>query len=269
MMQRPRSSRAAGGRPPRAARWVPLVLLALSFAHVPGHAEDSPANPVSVLPLPWVPAGTDSIHARAMRARAEFQLNAVDTIDDVTFHPYEKVALIAHEMLVSLGREHMSQAAAIEPALHDMGFQVALRLDPQQSGFMLLMVRNPYRVSAAAIGYLFWWQGDRLRQQGTYFRRGFDPRFRVWWTGKGDWPYLCAIVDHGAAHDERPGFLVLHLASDASHWSIVQYPGHGPDLEVGEEPAWEDIDGDGTPELLTWLHVPSDTLFTECKGCPD
>ncbi|MGH7742469.1 MAG: hypothetical protein ACRENS_10655, partial [Candidatus Eiseniibacteriota bacterium] len=245
----------------------PLALLALLLALAgapPARAQGDSGSP---LPAPWVPAGTDTIRARALRARAEFQLNVVDTIDDVTFHPYEKVALIAHDMLVSLGRDHMSQCAALEGALHDMGFKVTLRLDPAQSGFALLMVRNPYRVSAAAIGYLFWWQGDRLRQQGTYFRRGFDPRFRVWWTGRSEWPYLCAIVDHGAAEDERPGFLVLHLAADASHWLVVQYPGSGPDLEVGEEPAWEDIDGDGRPELLTWLRVPSDTLFTECAGC--
>jgi hypothetical protein len=75
-------------------------------------------------------------------------------------------------------------------------------------------------------------------------------------------------VDHGVAQDEAPGFLVLHLASDASHWTVVQYPGHGPELEVGEEPAWEDLNGDGTPEMLTWRREPSDTLFRECKDCP-
>lgn len=268
MLLRPRRSRAAGRRPPRVVRWATLACLALLLATAPARAAEPSASSVSPLPTPWIPAGTDSIRARAVRALAQFQLNAVDSIDDVTFRPYEKVAYIAHDMLVSLGREHMSQSVAIEDALRELGFKVAYRLDPAQTGFSLLMVRNPYRVSAAAVGYVFWWQGDRLRLQGTYFRRGFDPRFRVWWTGHGEWPYLCAIVDHGAAHDERPGFLVLHLSGDASHWSIVQYPGNGPDLEIGEEPAWEDIDGDGTPELLTWLRVPSDTLFTECPGCP-
>ena len=265
--------RAAGG-PAWGPRWgalarfaPPLALVAVLMNPSLARAQGGPHGDVSPLPVPWIPAGTDSTRARALRAHAEFRLATLDTIDDVTFHPYEKVALIAHDMLVSLGREHMAQASALEEALHDLGFQVALRLDPSRPGFALLMVRNPYRPSAAAIGYLFWWQGDRLRQQGTYFRRGFDPRFRVWWTGHGDWPYGCAIVDHGAAHDERPGFLVLHLASDASHWSVVQYPGNGPDLEVGEEPAWEDIDGDGTPELLTWQRIPSDSLFTECAGC--
>jgi hypothetical protein len=269
MLQRPSSLRAAGA-PPRAARRaplarfvLPLVLLAALLMPAAMRAQGGP----SPLPAPWIPAGTDSTRARALRAHAEFKLATLDTIDDVTFHPYEKVALIAHDMLVSLGRDHMNQAAALEGALHDLGFQTALRSDPSQPGFVLLMVRNPYRPSAAAIGYVFWWQGDRLRQQGTYFRRGFDPRFRVWWTGSGDWPYVCAIVDHGVARDERPGFLVLHLASDASHWSVVQYPGNGPDLEVGEEPAWEDINGDGRPELLTWLRIPSDSLFTECAGC--
>jgi hypothetical protein len=239
-------------------------VLLLLLAPAGGRAADAP----SPLPTPWVPPGTDSTRVRAARAHAEFRLATRDTIDDEAFHAYEQVALIAHSMLLSLGREHMNQAAALESALHDLGFQVTLRLDPAQPTFALLMVRNPYRVSAAAIGYLYWWQGERLRQQGTYFRRGFDPRFRVWWTGNGDWPYLAAIVDHAAAHDESPGFLVLHLANDASHWSVVQYPGNGPDLEVGEEPAWEDIDGDGTPELLTWKHIPSDSLFTECAGCP-
>ena len=264
----------AAGAPTRAARWaslaclaLPLALIALLMSPSRARAQGEPRGEVSPLPAPWIPAGTDSTRARAERADAEFRLATLDTIDDVTFHPYEKVALIAHDMLVSLGREHMAQASALEGALHDLGFQVALRLDPSRPGFALLMVRNPYRPSAAAIGYLFWWQGDRLRQQGSYFRRGFDPRFRVWWTGNEDWPYLCAIVDHGAAHDERPGFLVLHLASDATHWSVVQYPGNGPDLEAGEQPAWEDIDGDGTPELLTWRRIPSDSLFTECPGC--
>lgn len=240
-----------------------LAALAL-FAPLPARAADT----TSPLPAPWIPPGTDSTRVRAARAHALFKLATRDTIDDETFHPYEQVALIAHSMLVSLGHDHMNQAAALEAALHDLGFQVTLRLDPAQPTFALLMVRNPYRVSAAAIGYLYWWQGDRLRQQGTYFRRGFDPRFKVWWTGQGDWPYVAAIVDHAAAHDESPGFLVLHLASDASHWTVVQYPGNGPDLEVGEEPAWEDIDGDGKPELLTWKRMPSDSLFTECRNCP-
>jgi hypothetical protein len=273
MLQRPRSLRPARG-PRRAARRAPLAYLglplalfaALSASALAG-AQTAPSAVVSPLPAPWIPAGTDSTRARAERAHAEFRLATLDTIDDVTFHPYEKVALIAHDMLVSLGRDHMTQAPALESALHDLGFQVSLRLDPTQPGFALLMVRNPYRPSAAAIGYLFWWQGERLRQQGTYFKRGFDPRFRVWWTSDGDWPYQCAIVDHAAARDESPGFLVLRLSSDASHWSVVQYPGNGPQLEVGEEPAWEDIDGDGKPELVTWRRIPSDSLFTECPNC--
>jgi len=273
MSPRPRLRRSAGGRPPRAARWAPLALTVLALATVltaaPGaRADDPPANSSSPFPKPWIPPGTDSTRVRAERAQTDFRSATRDTVDDEAFHAYEQVALIAHSMLVSLGRDHMNQAAAIEGPLHDLGFQVALRQDPSQPAFALLMVRNPYRVSAAAIGYLFWWQGDRLRQQGTYFRRGFDPRLRVWWTSNSEFPYLAAIVDHGSPHDEPPGFLVLHLSSDASHWTVVQYPGNGPDLEVGEEPAWEDINGDGTPEMLTWRHVPSDTLFTECKGCP-
>ncbi len=241
---------------------VTTILAALAL-----HASPASSAPSSPLVKPWFPPQTDSITVRSARALAEFQSNVGDSVGGSNYDAYEDVARIAIEMFRILGRANMTQALAIGPALARLGLKTELRLDPEQPGFAVLMVRNPYHVSAGAVGFLFWWIGEDLKHQGTYFRRGFDPSFRVWWVGRKGTPYLCAIVDR-AAPGEAIQLLVMRMAAGGGYWEILQFPGSGPDVAGAGQLNWEDVNGDGAPELMAWLHEPSDTLFSECDGCP-
>ena len=250
---------------PRAA-WIAAPVLFLACALAVPAARASVPLPATV--RPWLPRNPDSLTVWASRARGEFRANTGDTVGGDNYAAYEVVAQIAGSMIESLGQERMRQAYAIEPELKALGLAVELRLDPRQPGFALVMVHNPYRPSAAAVGFLYWWTGDRLRTQGAYFRWGRDPRFRVWWTGDGQSPYWAGIVDHAADPGETLGFLLLRMGHDGSHWDLVQYPGQGPEIAASGEADWEDVNGDGLPELVAWLHAPSDPAFRECTGCP-
>ena len=247
--------------------WRPLVFMAVVAAAALGAAVASADVPAPHV-RPWYPQSTDSLTARAARAMGAFQGSTGDSVGGNNYVAYELVGLIARDLMRGLGKPHMTQVYSIEPFLHGLGFKVDVRFDPAQPSFALVMVRNPYHVSAAAVGFLYWWLGDDLKYQGTYFRRGFDPQFRIWWLGRGESPYLCAIVDHTSVPGEPLQLLVLRLSATGTYWDALQYPGAGPELRSSGVPTWEDIDGDGVPELMVWERAPSDTLFTECKGCP-
>jgi hypothetical protein len=257
--------------PARSALPAALLALAASVCFAgPSHA-NAPAPPQASAPAPyvkpWLPASTDSMTAHAARAMGAFQGNAGDSVGGDNYIAYDLVGRLARDLMRGLGRSHMNQVYAIEPYLRSLGFKVDVRFDPEQPAFALVMVRNPYRVSAAAVGFLYWWLGDELKFQGTFFRRGFDPQFHVWWASRGESPYLCAISDHSSVPGETVQLLLLRLSNGGEYWETLQYPGKGPDLGTGV-PSWEDINGDGIPELMTWEKTPSDSLFTECRGCP-
>ena len=237
--------------------------MALSIA-----AAQSAAQPPSPNVRPWIPPQADSITVWAARARAGFRANQGDSVGGGNFPAYQQVGRIGREMLRLLGHANVRQAYAIEPALNALGLPVELRIDPAQPGFVLLMVRNPYRLTAGSVGFLYWWRGEELKFQGAYFRGGREARFRVWWTGRADSPYLCGVIDHLANPGRTLEFLLLRMNYDASYWDLLQYPGAGPAIDASGEADWEDLNGDGVPELVAWLRAPSDSTFSECTGCP-
>ncbi|MBI1798788.1 MAG: hypothetical protein HYR73_03790, partial [Candidatus Eisenbacteria bacterium] len=239
--------------------WFPAAARAASVTQPAGS---------SPLVKPWTPPPADSVVSWAGEARAGFQANTGDSVGGENFPAYQRVALIGRRMLESLTRAHMSQASAIEPAIRALGLTIDVERDPAQPTFLLLMVRNPYRLSAGSVGFFYWWQGDKLRYQGARFRPGCEVRMRVWWTAHAEAPYLCGIVERSRDREHTLSLMLLRMSPDAQYWDVVQFPGDGPDLSPGGVADWQDVNDDGVPELVAWLRAPSDSLFADCPGCP-
>jgi hypothetical protein len=248
------------------------LLVAIPFASLPARAaETPPAIPPQTgasLLHPWAPAHSDSVEVWAAEARAMFQANSGDSVTGENFLAYQKVGNIGRRMLQELGRDHMAQVAAIEPAIRALGLVVEVRTDPLQPMFLLLMVRNPFRRSAESIGFLYWWQESKLRFQGTLFTSGDEARVRIWWTGHPDIPYLCGVLDRSRDAARTPHLLLLRMSHDAQYWDVIQFPNGGPDLEHAGVAEWTDVNDDGIPEITYWMARPADSLFTACSTCP-
>jgi hypothetical protein len=251
---------------------VLAVLCVLSFAAA--RARSAPAtfaaapSTGATLVHPWSPPNSDSVEVWAAEARTLFKANTGDSVTGDNFIPYQQVGNIGRRMLESLGHDHMTQVAAIEPAMRALGLVAELRTDPLQPMFALLMVRNPYRRSAESVGFLYWWQADKLRYQGTLFASGDEARVRIWWTGHPDIPYLCGILDRSRDPERRPHLLLLRMSHDAQYWDIIQFPNGGPDIEHAGVADWTDVNDDGIPELTAWMIRAPDSLFRVCSTCP-
>jgi hypothetical protein len=141
-------------------------------------------------------------------------------------------------------------------------------LDPKQPQFALMMVRNPFHPSAAAVGFLYWFRDRELRQQGVVFHGSRSPRARVWWTARSEAPYEWGIVTTDPARDGRLELLLLRLNETATFWVLVQYEDQGPDLGGPGEAVWAEIDREGAPELIVWTHAQAESTFEECTDCP-
>ena len=246
-----------------------MALASAALIALVSTAAPRPAFPAPAAPLvhPWVPKHADSLTVQATRARAGFRAAPGDSATGDNAIPYQQVAQIARQMFRDLGREHMAESVGIEGALKSQGLLADLRLDALQPGFAMLMVRNPYRLSADAVAFLYWWRGDDLRYQGQVVPGGRDSHFRVWWSGSRA-PYTCGITFHQNDPRRSLGFMLMRLGPDAGIWELVQFPGQGPEIAASGEADFHDVNGDGVPELVAWLRVPSDSAFTECTGCP-
>jgi hypothetical protein len=214
----------------------------------------------------WTPPAADSVLATAAEAKARFHSNPGDSAGGENYRAYEAVGLIGRRLLRSLGRENQLQAYAIKPVLDSLGFVTEVAMDPAVPEFVLLMVRNPYRLSAEAVGFLYWPKGDELRIQGAVFRGGYRPRIRVWWTGKPEVPYQWGIIDETRAG--VPRFTLLRLSPGGTMWGIQQDEERFPLLGEPGEAQWADLNRDGLPELVSWTRSPTDSLFLECPNCP-
>ena len=237
-----------------------LLLLFMMLSWVP--------RPVKAEVLrPWSPPGADSIKVWAAEARVRFKTNLGDSVGGENFRAYDLVGRIGRRMIWALGRDHLGQAAAMEGVLDSLGLTAEVRVDPRMPNFVLVMVHNPFR-NTAAVGFLFWYRGDDLRTQGIAFEGGWRPVFRVWWSGHAEFPYECGIVDRTRSEKGAMSFLLLRLSGDGAYWNVQQYSANGPSLGGEGEVAWVDLNSDGNPELVTWVRAPSDSLFLECSGCP-
>jgi hypothetical protein len=258
---------ARPGRP-RFVLGLAALALSLSFilapavraqqvVHVPAIRE---ASPVESLP------DADSVSIWAAQAKAAFQSNPGDSAGGENYRAYEKVGLIGRRLLRSLGRKDLLQARSIRPALDSLGFVTEVATDPAMPACALLMVRNPGRYTADAVGFLYWYRGDDLRIQGAVFKGGYHPRMRVWRTGNPQYPYEWGILDETRAG--LPRFTMMRLSPGGRVWGIQQDEERSPLMGEPGEVAWADLNQDGLPEFVSWTRAATDSLFTECADCP-
>ena len=233
------------------------VLRAQTVVHVPVTREASPIAS---------PPDADSVSTWSAQAKAGFQSNPGDSAGGENYRPYEKVGLIGRRLLRSLGRKDLLQAHAIQPALDSLGFVTEVATDPASPRFVLLMVRNPGRYTADAVGFLYWYREDDLRIQGVVFKGGYHPRMRVWRTGRPEYPFEWGILDETRARLLR--FTLLRLSPGGTVWGIQQDEEDFPLLGEPGEVAWLDLNQDGPPEFVSWTRGVTDSLFTECPDCP-
>lgn len=256
---------------PGSTRFVPrLAVLALLLSIIPApalRAQTQIQVPVLREASPVAsPPDADSISTWVAQAKAGFQSNLGDSAGGENYRPYEKVGLIGRRLLRSLGRRDLLAAHAIKPALDSLGFVTEVATDPASPTFALLMVRNPVRHTADAVGFLYWTKGDDLRIQGAVFKGGHDPRMRVWWTGRPEYPFEWGIFDK--TRDGVLRFTMMRLSPGGTVWGIQQDEERSPLMGERGEAAWVDLNQDGPPELVSWTSDPTDSLFTECADCP-
>jgi len=211
---------------------------------------------------PWSPAGADSITGLVSEAKVRFRQTTTDSIDEQTMIPFERVGQAARRLLRRLGRDHTLLAPAIEASLDSLGLDTDVVNDPDLPSIVLVVVRNPFRRSAQAVGYLLWYRGVDLRMQGVVLPPCVRPRIKSWWSGRPASPYSAAVVYETRASAPALGFKYFQMSGDGYFWNLVQYEGHGPDLGLAGDVAFADLDGDGKPELLSYSRAPQDSILT-------
>ncbi len=211
---------------------------------------------------PWSPPGQDTVQALASEARLLFRRADADTITERGIVPFERVGQAARRLLRRLGRQHALSAPSIEPTLDSLGLDVDVVHDLDLPSIVLVMVRNPDRLTQQAVGYLLWFRGADLRMQGIAFPPCVRPRLESWWSGDARSPYSAAIVYHERGESGRLGFKYLRLSPDGYYWDLVQYEGIGPELGIHGDATFADLNGDGRPELLSFSQAPPDSVLT-------
>ena len=217
---------------------------------------------------PWTPAGMDSVVTLASSAKLRFQRATGDSAGGLNYEAYELVGQAARRLLRQLGRTHAIQAPAIEATLDSLGLDTDVVIDPQQLGTVLVMVRNPYKRTADAIGYLLWFRGPDLRMQGASFPSNIRPRLRAWWTGRPTFPYSAGVIYEARTTPPRFGFKYFRMSPDGFFWNLIQYEGKGPELGIPGEALFADINHDGRPELLSYTAFVPDSFLTLPASAP-
>jgi len=217
---------------------------------------------------PWVPPSADSLLRWSADAKVRFKENQGDSVGGPNFEAYQLVGTMGRKLVRSLGRNHLLQAHAVGSVLDSLGLDVDVTLDPSFPQFVLLMVRNPYRLTARAIGFVYWYRGDDLRMQGAMFYGGMRPSLRAWWTGYPEQPYSLGVIEHDRDPKGHVRMTLFRLGANAGFWDMVQYPEEGDDMSGAGEAAWVDINNDQRPELVAWVRAKNDSLFEACLDCP-
>ena len=246
---------------PRSAARVFLVC-ALLVLLLPALARAAPEI------RPWSPPGVDSLTVWSAEAVERFKSNAGDSVGGTNYRAYDLVGSMGRRLLASLGRGGTVQAYAIEGVLDSLGLDTQVVTDSQQPGFVLLLVRNPFRTTAAGVGFLYWFRDRDLRMQGVVFHAARNPRMRVWWTGQTEWPYNWAIVTEDPNDDNHMSLLLTRLNEQATYWVLVQYENAGPDLGGPGETVWADVNRGGSPEMIVWTEARAESTFEVCSECP-
>jgi hypothetical protein len=244
---------------PRAFALGALLWMLLLAAFLPALARAQTIKP-------WTPPA-DSFSTWASEARSRFETNKGDSVGGDNLRAYELVGMISRRLLHSLGPAQLVQAHALKPVLDTLGLTTDVTVDPLLPNFALVMVRNPTRFTANAVGYLYWYKGTDLRMQGVLFKGGLHPTMRAWWTGQPDHPYEWAIVDEQPTTNALE-LTLFRLNALGTEWTIQQDETRGGVLGEPGEAAWTDINLDGSPELVSWTRGRTDSLFVECDDCP-
>ena len=239
-----------------------FVLCALIVLLLPAIARAAPEI------RPWMPPGVDSLTVWSAEAIERFKSNSGDSVGGRNYRPYDLVSSMGRRLLASLGREGFTQAHAIQGVLDSLGLDTQVVTDPKQPGFVLLLVRNPSRPTATAVGFLYWFRERDLRVQGVVFHGSRNPRMRVWWTAETEWPYDWAIVTDNPNDGGRMNLLLMRLNAQATYWVLVQYENSGPDLGGPGEAVWADVNRGGAPEMIAWTEARADSTFEICSECP-
>lgn len=250
-------------------RWAPaaplarrvLVLVAVGIAAVAGSAAAQTIRP-------WVPPDADSLVQWAAEAKVRFRANTGDSIGGENFRAYDLVGRMGRRLLRSLGKSNMNQAPAIQAVLDSLGLDTQIQVDPDMPYFALLMVRNPSRKTAKAVGFLYWYRENDLRMQGAQFYGGTSARMRVWWTGEQEAPYSWGVVDHGLGDDATLRFTLFRLHPSGMYWNLIQFEDTGIRPGPSGTVSWVDVNGDQKYEVVAWVPAEPDSLFDECPECP-
>jgi hypothetical protein len=241
-------------RPRRAPGALLAAVLLATFVTAcagPAHAQ---------VTKPWVPAG-DSLLSQATTARMRFKRQQGDSIGGDNYLPFNDTGQLARKLLRSLGREHVLQAPAIEATLDSLGLDTEVAVDPSLPGFVLLLVRNPFRTSSDAVGFLMWYLRDDLRMQGVSFPPARDARLRAWFTGRKEMPYEACVLYEAKGTSLRPGMKLFRMSADGKYWNMIQYEGRGPEFGSRSTLSFADVNNDGRPELLSFHPVDPDSVF--------
>jgi hypothetical protein len=217
---------------------------------------------------PWVPPAADSLVQWATEAKLRFRSNTGDSLSGNNFSAYDLVGRVGRRLLRSLGRDGMRQGSAIKPILDSLGLETQIQVDPEMPFFALLTVRNPYRRSARAAGFLYWYLESDLRMQGLELHGGVKTDMKVSWLGAEEAPYACGIVDRDVGPDPSLRITLLRLSRNGKFWTLVQSEDSGVKLGTTGTTAWVDLNGDDIAELVAWAPAEPDSLFDECETCP-
>jgi hypothetical protein len=226
-----------------------------------------PAPARAQAPRPWLPAGSDSVTILSRQARARFQTAKGDSAVGGNYEAYSLVSDLARHLVARLGRANLLQAPAIESVMDSTGLDTDVRVDAAQPGMLFLLVRNPYRPGADAVGYLLWYRGAELRLQGAVFPPCVRPRFRAWWLGSREVPYAAAVLFDERRSVPEMGLRLFRMTPNGAAWNLVQYE---DDLVLGEagDAVFADPNGDGRPEVVAWTRVEPDSFLALASGAP-
>jgi hypothetical protein len=244
-------------RLPRAATLSLFVMLACA-AWTPASAQ---------IIKTWAPQG-DSLTPMASSARIRFQRQQGDSLAGDNYEAFEIVGGLGRKLFAALGKAHLSQAHAVQATLDSLGLDVEVATDPATPHIVFMLVRNPFRRSSDAVGFLYWLRGDQMHMQGASFPPGHGPVLRAWWTGRQDSPYEAAVLFNNAHADDNLALDLFRMDPKGYYWSLVQYAGHGPEFGRGARATFADANVDGQPEIVAYQPAETDSFFTLVSGVP-
>ncbi len=251
----------------RVSSWAVLLRRLPAFTLIVFLACTSRAGAVPV--KPWMPPHSDTLLTWATEARVRFQSNTGDSVGGDNYRAYELVARMGQHLLERMGRARMTEAYTVETILDSLGLDTEVSFDPSLPYFALLMVHNPFKRTAASVGYLYWYKQYDLKVQGVLFFGGREPKSRVWWTGDTSQPYGWGILDRSLADPPTIGLTYLRLDPAGNYWNLMQFAADTLNLGGPGDAEWVDINRDGIPEIASWVRGALDSSFVECSGCPE